>query len=97
LREIGFIGDILEVAIDGVKDPADLFKRDPAAFDQVFEKALKARKVEAATATAAKPAIDAGNQDLADVTAAVGCGCQGQQAGKALPLRRLACSNRNRR
>lgn len=71
LREIGFIGDILEVAIDGVKDPADLFKRDPAAFDQVFEKALKeARKVEAATATAAKPAIDAGNQDLADVTAA---------------------------
>ncbi len=41
LREIGFIGQIWEMKIEGVKDPNELHKKDPEAFKTRFQEAMR--------------------------------------------------------
>lgn len=42
LAEIGFAGEIREIRIDGVKDPADLHREAPASFRPTFRAAMDA-------------------------------------------------------
>ncbi len=40
LQEIGWKGKAFELKLDGIKDPNDLHKQNPAAFKEIFQKAL---------------------------------------------------------
>jgi hypothetical protein len=78
LKDIGWNGQAFELKLDGVKDPNELHKHDPAAFKDVFQKAMDSAALlpePPAQHTSSEelpdrklPEIDAGEGDLKTLT-----------------------------